>query len=317
MHNEADPWGPDPVSLEMRVIHEGLMKAEREGVSIDDRTARLIAGQLHGGQTTAFYSLASCGAVDRDGIEREILATYEEASAVDKRWYDHIDRYSIDHEGRGPVEGWHLLTGDREMQAALISLEALGAIAIEGDEFGKQHPRIWVGDTAAYQQGVLHGEWFRADRPADELRADITTMLATSPVPGAEDVLIVDQEGFGPLELGDVLDLDQLSRLALGIQERGEAYAYFVAHHGIGLLEFCENMFTDLFIGEFATTEDIAEHLWTTLGWGDAIQQARDSLPRTLRAWLIFDTAGFKEQLREDMHLAQKPDGTWLAFWDP
>src|SRR5579872_2531555 len=60
-HEPAVP--PDPESWDERVIREGIQAAVTEGRPIDDRTARYIAGQLHGGQSSALYSLASSGAV--------------------------------------------------------------------------------------------------------------------------------------------------------------------------------------------------------------------------------------------------------------
>lgn len=50
-------------SWDERVICAGVEAAEREDRHIDDRTARYIASQLHGGQASALYALASSGAI--------------------------------------------------------------------------------------------------------------------------------------------------------------------------------------------------------------------------------------------------------------
>lgn len=50
------------------IIHTGIEAAEEEQREIDDRTARYIASQLHGGQGSALYSLASCGVIDEERI---------------------------------------------------------------------------------------------------------------------------------------------------------------------------------------------------------------------------------------------------------
>lgn len=80
-----------------------------EGV-IDDRTARIIASQEHGGQTSALYSLASAGAIDMERLSSELMASFMEAFGKDDARAAALDAlgfYCIEHGDRGPVEGWH------------------------------------------------------------------------------------------------------------------------------------------------------------------------------------------------------------------
>ena len=48
-------------------------------------------------------------------------------------------------------------------------------------------PRIYVACLAAYNAGQLHGEWINADREANEIQADIKSILEKSPEASAED----------------------------------------------------------------------------------------------------------------------------------
>lgn len=48
-------------------------------------------------------------------------------------------------------------------------------------------PRIYVACLAAYNSGMLHGEWIDADQSADELHEGVQRMLKASSQPGAEE----------------------------------------------------------------------------------------------------------------------------------
>jgi hypothetical protein len=50
---------PRGESWNERIIRTGIEAAQSEEREIDDRTARYIASQLHGGQASALYSLAA------------------------------------------------------------------------------------------------------------------------------------------------------------------------------------------------------------------------------------------------------------------
>ncbi len=68
---------PEPTPDE-RAILLGVAAAEAEKRDIDDATARRIASQLHGGQATALYALASSGTIDEQQIYRELAAKFEQ-----------------------------------------------------------------------------------------------------------------------------------------------------------------------------------------------------------------------------------------------
>ena len=55
-------------------------------------------------------------------------------------------------------------------------------------------PRIYVACLAAYNNGYLHGDWIDADQDVDEIRDEIATMLARSPIEHAEEYAIHDYE---------------------------------------------------------------------------------------------------------------------------
>ena len=55
-----------------------------------------------------------------------------------------------------------------------------------------EHIRIYVADLAAYNAGYLHGVWIDASQDLEDIQAQVDTMLAASPVKGAEEYAIHD-----------------------------------------------------------------------------------------------------------------------------
>jgi len=61
------------------------------------------------------------------------------------------------------------------------------------------NPRIYVACLAAYNAGILHGQWIDCTADVDELEAAIQKILKASPIAGAEEWAIHDYEGFASL----------------------------------------------------------------------------------------------------------------------
>jgi uncharacterized protein (DUF2342 family) len=107
--------GPDRQPLQdEELIRYGITEALREGRPIDDATARVIAAQLHGGQTSALCSLATTGAIV-EGLEAELFA--DDLPVEVEPWTTALEEYLAAREHRGPVEGWSNLwpTGPPEV----------------------------------------------------------------------------------------------------------------------------------------------------------------------------------------------------------
>ncbi|MGH3903839.1 MAG: antirestriction protein ArdA [Pseudonocardiaceae bacterium] len=98
-------------------IQRGIADARSEGRPIDDATARRIASQLHGGQDSALYALASSGAI-LDRLEREIAEAVQDLPPARDSWIDALLAYAEWRgEDRGPREGWATLSADDAQQA--------------------------------------------------------------------------------------------------------------------------------------------------------------------------------------------------------
>src|ERR1051326_5021122 len=92
-----------------QLIHYHITEALREDRPIDHATARCIAAQLHGGQASALYALASNGAVS-EGLTAELDSWRTNDTPVEvEPWLDALDEYLGSRDDPNPVEGWHQL----------------------------------------------------------------------------------------------------------------------------------------------------------------------------------------------------------------
>lgn len=98
-----------PYRTDEQVINSGIFEAMNESRVVDNLTARYIAAQLHTGQASALYSLASCGAMS-DRLVGELWRSYgedyDDPSIL--LWHDALFAYYGQYGDRGPVPNWHL-----------------------------------------------------------------------------------------------------------------------------------------------------------------------------------------------------------------
>jgi antirestriction protein len=367
MEQEPNQTGGERASYDECVIREGIEAARAEQREIDDRTARLIAGQLHGGQTSALYSLTSSGAIDEARISQELAEEYARQTPRVREWIDWLSTYYLSRPDKGPVEGWVDRTEEQGRRDLLARIEAaaedagsedrrlsgeavapaepaepavpdpeeerrhvVGEVAtpgsagssgetpadLAGDEDVEQQPRvqprIWVACLASYNNGILYGRWVEADQEVEALAAEVQAMLAESPVPGAEEFAIYDDEGFFDLGLGEYQDLPTISRVARGIVEHGEAYALLAKFASLEDLEFLEAAMRDNYLGAWESMEAFAEHVVDDLGVEAYIEHA----PVSYRKYLKVDLERLAEDLELELTVLDGGDGRVYVF-DP
>lgn len=80
-------------------------------------------------------------------------------------------------------------------------------------------PRIYVACLAAYNSGILHGEWIDAVQSVEDIRRGIRAMLKASPVEESEEWAIHAYEGFGSLRLSEYEGAERIQALARFIHE--------------------------------------------------------------------------------------------------
>ena len=104
---------PPEESHDERAIRLGIGQALADGRPIDDYTARYIASQLHGGQVSALYSLASTGNID-PAVFAELEADRETFEPQVQGWVDALHSYCQDRPDKGPIEGWLRRAAEQE-----------------------------------------------------------------------------------------------------------------------------------------------------------------------------------------------------------
>jgi antirestriction protein len=134
-------------------------------------------------------------------------------------------------------------------------------------------PRIYVACLAAYNNGLLHGEWIDADQSADELHEIVQRMLAASPESGAEEWAIHDYEGFGSLRLGEYESLERVAAIAARIAEHGDAFSAWLSYDESQDATDMQS-FEDAYRGEWDSLRAYAEDYAESTGMYDAAEKS-------------------------------------------
>lgn len=176
---------------------------------------------------------------------------------------------------------------------------------------------IYAASLSDYNNGILHGAWIEADEDVEQMRGEITDMLADSPATKrfgepAEEWAVHDQEGFEPYPIEEYTSLDTIATLAGGITEHGQAFAAWAAWLGEATDETLRS-FEDAYLGEWDTLEHYAEDLLGDLGLDDILDQ---HIPEGLRPYVKIDAAGFARDLElgGDVITSDTPEGRVWVF---
>jgi len=118
-------------------------------------------------------------------------------------------------------------------------------------------PRIYVADLAAYNAGILHGEWIELEGlTADDVNERVQDILdrgqkryGNETLSQHEEWAIHDYDEFGSIEIEEYDEFDRVVSLAQGITDHGNAFAEFVSAFGLSA-EDALAQFDDAFIGE-------------------------------------------------------------------
>lgn len=187
-------------SWDERVIREGIEAAVTEGRPIDDRTARYIAGQLHSGQASALYALASSGAVQAE-VFGEMDRDRSEQPAQVRVWLASLTVYCAVRGESGPVAGWAEQAENEDRAALMQRIANAGATTLG------QVATIYTTEVAADTESADAEQdsfgWGDAARWSPCSESDEDHLLAPSLSPEARDELFT---GEFDEEVGDVSD---------------------------------------------------------------------------------------------------------------
>jgi antirestriction protein len=131
-----------------------------------------------------------------------------------------------------------------------------------GDPITSQNlkPRVYLACLAAYNNGILHGAWVDATGGAWALYDAARSMLAASPVAGAEEWAIHDYEGFGGIRIGEYAGFREVADLAAFIVEHGAIGAALLDHFSGDLAEAREAK-EARYLGEHTSLADYVQEV--------------------------------------------------------
>lgn len=161
--------------------------------------------------------------------------------------------------------------------------------------------RIYVACLAAYNNGILHGEWIDVDgKDADDIQAEVAAMLASSPIPNAEEWAIHDHEGFPFGTVGEYTSLTEIVEIAEAIEEHGEVFIAALKYWGDK--EDARKAAAEGYQGEYKSEEDWAESFLEDTG-------SLADVPENLRNYIDFEAYARDARLSGDVVFVEGDNG--------
>jgi len=156
---------------------------------------------------------------------------------------------------------------------------------------------------AAYNSGVLHGQWIDATQGEGGIWDDVKAMLKTSPEEDAEEWAIHDYEGFAGADVGEYASFSTVVELADYIQEHGELGAQVVSYYG-GNIADAKARFEE-YAGEFESLAEYAEEL---------TEQTGETIPERLKPYIDYKAMAHDYEQSGDF-MTFRVDGSVHIFW--
>lgn len=154
-------------------------------------------------------------------------------------------------------------------------------------------PRIYVACLAAYNAGILHGEWIDASQEVNEIWNELRSILASSPVENAEEWAIHDYEGFGSMSLSEYTGIERVHELALFYEEHGDFGAELFEHF-CGDLEDTKRSLEN-YMGCYESIADYAREL----------TEGSTEIPEALAYYIDYEAMGRDIRLNGDVFTIQ------------
>ena len=159
--------------------------------------------------------------------------------------------------------------------------------------------RIYVACLAAYNNGHLHGAWIDATSDAGEMQEKVSEMLASSPIPDAEEWAIHDYEM--PVSLSEHTALETIAEIMEYLEDTQNDQAAIAALAECGgkvdrAKELMEN-----YIGSYDSLAQYAEEILDT----------HEDIPDHIRPYI--DTDAYGRDLGYDLNQVEM-SGVWHLF---
>jgi len=151
-------------------------------------------------------------------------------------------------------------------------------------------PRIYVACLAAYNNGYLHGAWLDTSEDQWAMWEGITKMLATSPIPQAEEWAIHDHEGFGGVSIGECTGLSRIAEITGFLNEHGELGAAVLEHFN-GDIDEARDALEQRYLGCHASLADHVQEL----------TEGSTAIPETLHYYIDWEAMARDAELNGEV----------------
>lgn len=158
---------------------------------------------------------------------------------------------------------------------------------------GTDIPKIYVACLAAYNAGILHGEWIDVGPEINDTWKAIRNVLASSPVEDAEEWAIHDFEGFGMHRLSEYESIEHVHALAEFIEEHEDIGAALIDHF-CGDLDDAKQVLEN-YLGTYESMEDYARQ----------ITEETSHIPEHLAFYIDYERMGRDIEMNGDVFTIQ------------
>ena len=165
--------------------------------------------------------------------------------------------------------------------------------------------RIYVADLAAYNNGILHGQWIDATKDLDELWDAINAMLKDSPIPNAEEYAIHDYEGFYGYCIEEYSSLETLHEIACFLEEHGMLGGALLEH-------WCG----DLGMAKTALEEDYCGLYESLADYAQEITESCVEIPASLQFYINYKAMARDMNLNGDVYILEFAYKEVHVFWN-
>lgn len=171
-------------------------------------------------------------------------------------------------------------------------------------------PRAYFASLSDYNHMVLHGAWVEDLGDPDHVREEIQKMLGRSEEAVAEEWALHDYEGFGDWSPSEYEPIDNLSRVAAGIEEHGPAFGAWVSYIGDASDERLDQ-FDEAFRGNWQSMTSFAEQAIEDYG-----VDIYEHIPDWLQSYVHINFQALGRDMGMDLYTADDGSGGVWVF-DP
>lgn len=164
--------------------------------------------------------------------------------------------------------------------------------------------RIYVACLAAYNSGHLHGIWIDATQELEDIQAQISAMLKSSPVEGAEEYAIHDHEGFNGYSLGEYEGIEAVHEIALFIEEHPDFGGKLLEHFG------------DLDTAKKAAEEDYCGCHRSLADYAEELTEETSEIPSSLRYYIDYERMARDMEMGGDVFTIEAGYQEVHVFWN-